>query len=189
MQTLDTKEKNMPLITCLECGKSVSDTADTCIHCGAPLRCTAEVVQPEAEKEQYYKLSFSRQAELKDEFNNQFPKYAQVKDRNNLFLALIIVCCIVAVILMLPAVYFFITKNLSDFLFVEICLFLSLSMDIIASVLYVLKNRNKKKNLIVLKKYQTWLLHSKNIEYKVYFTGKESKWQKIYDSINDTEDI
>ena len=187
----------MPLITCPECGKSVSDTADTCIHCGAPLRCTAEVVQPEAEKEQYYKLSFSRQAELKDEFNNQFPKYAQVKDRNNLFLALIIVCYIVVVILLFHFFYkFLITKNLSDYWFSIsdywfsiTWLSIALCCDIIAIVLNVLKKRNKKKNLIVLKKYQTWLLHSKNIEYKVYFTGKESKWQKIYDSINDTEDI
>ena len=35
------------LITCPECGKTVSDKAETCVHCGAPIQKTATTVSQE----------------------------------------------------------------------------------------------------------------------------------------------
>jgi ribosomal protein L37E len=32
------KERKMPLINCQDCGKEISDRAETCIHCGCPVQ-------------------------------------------------------------------------------------------------------------------------------------------------------
>lgn len=58
----------MSLITCPNCGKSVSDSASTCVHCGAKLKASAE---------NFYALSPSKQWELQKEYlmkGREFPK-------------------------------------------------------------------------------------------------------------------
>ena len=41
----------MAIIKCPECGKEVSDTCDTCIHCGFKLKQPITIVKKEEEKE------------------------------------------------------------------------------------------------------------------------------------------
>ena len=41
----------MPLITCQDCNKPVSDKADKCIHCGCPLKTGAEIKANDIKKE------------------------------------------------------------------------------------------------------------------------------------------
>lgn len=171
----------MALIKCPHCGKEISNTAQSCIHCGAGLNEKAE------EREQlkdYDRLSFSEKANLKDQFNIAYPKYAKHEDKDEKIKRLEKIswgCIITGIVMMIPLFFsqstFFLTIGISG----GILFFVS---DIVDFLCPFMRRRYKKKYLIALKKYQQWLKDTKSIDYKVTFNSAELKWKKYFDEIN-----
>lgn len=80
----------MALITCPHCGKSVSDTALMCIHCGGRLKETPPVPK------EYKDLSYAEKETLSLEFERKYPKYAFLKlQKSNKRLETAFIVCII----------------------------------------------------------------------------------------------
>ena len=193
----------MALITCPNCQRKVSDTAEKCIHCGCNL------AKPKAgneigitEERNYQKLTLTEQNNLKNEFYSVFPKYGAFNKKQDRFYksititqivsGLAFVCFIIMVIAF--RVYRSATKNTVPII-LSIPLFTLLAVWLIVGLvcwflILVPQRKYKRNEMIVEKKFQRWLKDEKNIVYTVNFTKKMQKYKKFFDSVNvDRQDI
>lgn len=65
-----------------------------------------------------------------------------------------------------------------------ICVILFLISDAIDIACPFLIRKNKKKSLVALKIFQTWLKDRKGINYRVTFNAQDMKWKNYFDNIN-----
>lgn len=171
----------MALIKCPHCGKEISDTAESCIHCGTNLN---EKTQAQEQFKNYESLSFSEKLNLKSEFNKAYPNYAKYEDKDEKIKRLGKIswaCIIIGIIMMIPlffseSKFFLIIGILGAILFTV--------SDVVDILCPFLRRRYKKKYLIALKKYQKWLKETKGVNYIVTFNSAEMKWKKYFDAIN-----
>ena len=185
----------MALITCENCGKSVSDTKETCIHCGFPLQ-KVQLSQesiPEShqanENKKYDKLSKHEKETLVREFWDEDTE--SHKYQNKLYVWDELKECFTThtiILLLALAVTSFIVhyiKNQSAF-------FMTIGMSLILGVVGFLglvitffqnkKLNSKTRKLAQEKRFQQWLSSSKCIDYIPQFLN--IKEQYLYEQIN-----
>ena len=173
----------MALVKCPRCGKQISDTSESCIHCGTRL-----TVNPEdnslVQLTSYSTLSASEKANLKTQFYNVYPNYAKyenkeakVKTLNKISWLCIFVGLGLAFLMMAGDNAFFLAIGV-------IGLIIFFVSDVIDVICPFLARYYKKKYLVAQKKYQKWLKDEKCINYVVTFNEKEKKWKKYFDEIN-----
>lgn len=178
------KEKNMALVECPHCGKSVSEYAKVCVHCGKELSADFakhEEKETEEKETNYETLSPSIQRELKREFNSEYPQYAKYEDREPFYKKLKIISWIVLALCVVSAYIMYKQKNIPMIVVTVILLFISYGYDIYYPI--AIRN-NKKKQLRILKLYVKWLKDKKSIIYNVKFSKSDAGFKKYYDAIN-----
>lgn len=185
----------MALIECPNCKRKISDTQPACIHCGYLLKKenisaeTAGEEEKESEKKQFDDIERSEQTALWDEFYHIHPKYRKVKNKmlQQEKLQKWRVVDLIMFILLLIGGRFLIDeeKIVSVQLFyggVTLYALFCLRMVVTAIVLKILLSKNKKRWLIVLKRFQQWLSEKKQIEYTVKFeTIKQKRYFECID--------
>lgn len=176
----------MSLITCPYCGKKVSDTVKVCIHCGHTLK------EEPPEKNNYNLLSKSEKKKLRFEFNRICPEFE--KTRKPAVVIFVWVLCIVVIILFWAALLYFRfnppnleglseeeqTKQLASAL--GVIFFLFVLMLIFGVIRSKLAKKYRRKYLVCLKKYQQWIIDTKDMDYDLKLFSK--KEQKYFDNIN-----
>lgn len=185
----------MALIECPNCKRKISDTQPACIHCGYLLLKENFSVEAEgeeekeSEKKQFDDIERSEQTALWDEFYHIHPKYRKVKNKmlQQEKLQKWRVVDLIMFILLLIGGRFLIDeeKIVSVQLFyggVALYVLFCLRMVVTAIILKILLNKNKKRWLIVLKRFQQWLSEKKQIEYTVKFeTIKQKRYFECID--------
>jgi hypothetical protein len=151
----------------------------------------AQIKEAESKKN-FNELDYSTKTNLKNEFNRAHPKYSKfidkestylkVKKISNIFTALGLVIGVIGLLMG--------TDNLLTLIVLIIGLLMFFVSDIVDIICPILIIRNKKKSLIILKKYQKWLCETKNIDFPVVFSHKERRWKRYFENINpDFQDV
>ena len=159
----------MALITCPHCGKQVSDSVDTCIHCGGSLK--GETV-PEKGRE-YAALTLEEQKSLKTEFDTKFPEIPKTERKGN---KNAILYCVSFVAFLVGAVMVWVLGEMFD----------SIAGTVIGAVIafsgwfgiwitYFYAKAWNKKRLACLKRFQKWLEREKRVHYTVILEEKDRK--------------
>lgn len=173
----------MALIHCPYCGKQVSDTVDSCVHCGAEL-----VKLPQQSnilnRRIFSALSDNEQKELKQEFGRLMPEYSlEVKIRGALRY-IIIGLSLVGLIL----AYFGLDANINNttryiVLIADILLVIALIVMVIIDV--TSRKKAEKDELLYFKLFSLWLNARKNVEFTMSLTPKQ---QLIFDELIITDE-
>lgn len=192
----------MALIECPNCKKQVSDTRESCFHCGykfqtAPIE-TEEKNQDENIIEQQKRdtddsltnFSSLRQIEkdkLWDEFYAKNPKYWKLKNKAYNIDGIRKVTGLCLIPLLVNELIFrnrpVINKEFFTIASVMYALLMFGGLIVAFSCIYA-KSVCNKKALIVLKRFQNWLKTEKQIEYVVKFNRNQRKEKIFFDSIN-----
>lgn len=191
----------MALTVCKNCGKTVSDTVETCIHCGGSINSETmeqNVYQQEETSTKteatdehnvydYYIYSETRRVSLEKAFIES-DKWAynyrrieeEIRKFKSLFETIILVTVWSSLALILAFIFIFDFKAYKEDL-----IYIALAGSTILFVLSALMSfvlhfmikarRNAPERLVYLKKYQKWLLDEKNISYKPVFKKKSSQ--------------
>jgi len=97
----------MALIKCSECGKEISDTCDSCIHCGCPIE--KPIVCSECGKEinSDMKICPNCGNELTEELNNDYllSKKGSNSNKNYYFISTIIVIIVIILIIIFSKLF------------------------------------------------------------------------------------
>lgn len=160
------------LIECPECKEKVSDTAEVCIHCGAP------IVKAKKERVKFNDLPVSEQEKLRNEFYEKYPKHktlpAKIKKTSEfiflIWMAPIALFLVIGIILKFESTPSYVTA------FISVGAFLVLTV-----LLIVMSNKTNRVNTVSEKRFYTWLEEK---GYTVYAVLDE-KSKRIYDSITD----
>ncbi len=172
----------MALITCPHCGKNVSDTLETCFHCGGRLKSA-----PEKERE-YTMIPLEEQRSLRAEFKQKFPQVAQSDKNLQRSSKKYIILSILFGSIALGGLVFLgvglvatLLDNANVWWMVGVgagCLVIGVAMGVIFYRIICKIDKNQKRNT---KRFQVWLKEEKNIHLTVILDKSE---QKIYDDIN-----
>lgn len=200
----------MALILCPYCKKTISDTAEICIHCGQPLRrapqaatqpaqaqsvreyvSAARTESAEQKTKNYEDLSFEEKKRLRKQFNAKYPQYTKYDERDLFAKKSKIFDWIsgIAVVLLLVLVLRIAIKSSGEdgrkaeaWLIVAVVLVV---LDCVAEVaINIHKIRSRKRRLRVLKLYVKWLYDEKGIVYRVKFDRQYAQFKTYYDRIN-----
>jgi hypothetical protein len=197
----------MALIVCRHCGKKVSDTVETCIHCGGlieepvgqpeEMRTQEPVVQAEQETPTIYQYSgFSEERQLKLEKafldSDQWAYKYRHKEVELISFKSMIGWILVSLIwstLLLGLAFAFLFDMrayradlvITALVGAGILFAISVIVNIVLSI--VLKVRKKSnERLIYLKKYQKWLMEEKHVAYQPKFDKQQM--QETFEMIN-----
>ena len=173
----------MALILCPYCKKTISDTAEICIHCGQPLRrapqaatqpaqaqpvrenvSAARTESAEQKTKNYEDLSFEEKKQLRRQFNAKYPQYAKYDERD-----------LFAKKSKIFEWIFFVATLL-------VCIFCAFCIS--DTVENIVRMKQRKKRLRVLKLYVKWLHDEKGVVYKVKFDKQYAGLKQYYDRIN-----
>lgn len=197
----------MALIVCRHCRKTVSDTVETCIHCGGliaepinqpevtlPQETAAQTKSKKTTIYDYSSFSDERKQKLEKAFLESDAwayKYRHTGNELRSFKSLfcnIILCLWLSATAFLLAFIFLADMRAYDVNLILYALagagILFAVSAIISIILFiVLKIRkNSDERLIYLKKYQKWLMEEKNVSYKPKFA--KAQMQEVFNWIN-----
>lgn len=195
----------MALTVCKSCGKTVSDTVETCIHCGGSIN--GETIEQnvqqnvrlqeetsantEATKEHdvydYFIYSEDRRLSLEKAFIES-DKWAynyrrteeEIRKFKSLFESIILFNMLSSFALMLAFMFIFDFKAYKvDLIYIALAgsaiLFVLSSLMSVVLHFMIKARRNAPERLVYLKKYQKWLLEEKNISFNPKFKKKGSQ--------------
>ena len=177
----------MALITCKKCGKNVSDTRETCIHCGHSLKEEAPTAPaPEQQKSEYAKLGQYEQEMLVKEFwtsNSDARRYrekiyfwTEFKKSFRIY-GILLILFIGLQIGLLDFIGQYI-KNQTAFLAFLAAILIYVLIAFICAIAFLAKGRKLKKKTYRFaeeRAFQKWLLENKNITYTRMFFDVEEK--------------
>jgi len=197
----------MALIVCRNCGKKVSDTVVTCIHCGWDMS-RPEVYDGEEKSVDTQEVktaisqpvSYPRYDELNDEKRKKLEsdflkqdrwayKYRQRKTENPVFAKMLVIYLGFVVIYtsIMSSLDVFVTDvilNETAWKYAIVCLVLLIGLTL-GALLYSIAMRVYLKQThaswLYIKKYQMWLMKENGIEYIPDFKNREER--ELYDAI------
>lgn len=200
----------MALILCPYCKKTISDTAEICIHCGQPLRrapqaatqpaqaqsvrenvSAARTESAEQKTKNYEDLSFEEKKQLRRQFNAKYPQYAKYDERDlfakksKIFEWIFFVATLLVCILMIKLAIKYAGVDDKKATACVIVFFVVFGAFCISdSVENIVRMKKRKKRLRVLKLYVKWLHDEKGLVYKVKFDKQYAGLKQYYDRIN-----
>lgn len=200
----------MVLILCPYCKKTISDTAENCIHCGQPLRqapqAATQPVQAQSVRENvsaartesaeqktknYEDLSFEEKNRLRRQFNAKYPQYAKYDERDlftkksKIFEWIFFVATLLVCILMIKlSIKYSGVDDKKATACVIVVLVVFCAFCISDTVENIVRMKQRKKRLRVLKLYVKWLHDEKGVVYKVKFDKQYAGLKQYYDRIN-----
>ena len=177
----------MALITCKNCGKNVSDTRETCIHCGHSLKEEAPPAPaPEKQKSEFAKLGQYEQEMLVKEFwtsNSDARRYrekiyfwTEFKKSFRIY-GILLILFIGLQVGLLDFIGQYI-KNQTAFLAFLAAILIYVAIAFICALAFLAKGKKLKKKTYRFaeeRAFQKWLLESKNITYTRMFFDVEEK--------------
>lgn len=200
----------MALILCPYCKKTISDTAEICIHCGQPLRrapqaagqpaqaqpvrenvSAARTESAEQKTKNYEELPFEEKKQLRRQFNAKYPQYAKYDERDlftkksKIFGWIFFVASLLVCILMIKLAFKYVgvdDKKATACIIVALVIFGAVNIS--DAVENILRMKQRKKRLRVLKLYVKWLHDEKGVIYKVKFDKQYAGLKQYYDRIN-----
>lgn len=200
----------MALILCPYCKKTISDTAEICIHCGQPLRrapqaatqpvqaqpvrenvSAARTESAEQKTKNYEDLSFEEKKQLRRQFNAKFPQYTKYAERDlfakksKIFEWIFFVATLLVCILMIKlSIKYSGVDDKKATACVIVVLVVFCAFCISDTVENIVRMKQRKKRLRVLKLYVKWLHDEKGVVYKVKFDKQYAGLKQYYDRIN-----
>ena len=194
----------MALTVCRHCGKKVSDTVDTCIHCGGliaepvsePETVQEEITPPVAPKEEkktsntaydYYVYSDERRLKLEESFLKTDPwarkyRYTEIELRKfrDLCGSVFFGMFLGALGLWLLYVYVFEMKECNVDLVMTTAKIAGVvaAVDVLCWIVLGILHavyRNSDNKLIYLKRYKRWLLKEKDVSFNPNFAKKSDQ--------------
>lgn len=192
----------MSLVECPNCKQQVSDTRKNCIHCGAMLSPIPEneIVKEQEQKtlRKFNQLKNNEQDDLWKEFYQKYPKYYRLtkfmndyKDLNSTSLWDYIISMVLALSGALLYTYEKINSELSFniLMAIALCALAKALLVTLFSVVYKLlcKTTLNHKRLVVLKRFEKWVLTEKSILYTPTFEESLTDFlfsKKHFDDIN-----
>lgn len=200
----------MALILCPYCKKTISDTAEICIHCGQPLRrapqaatqpaqaqsvrgnvSAARTESAEQKTKNYEDLSFEEKKQLRRQFNAKYPQYAKYDERDlfakksKIFEWIFFVATLLVCILMIKlSIKYSGVDDKKATACVIVVLVVFCAFCISDTVENIVRMKQRKKRLRVLKLYVKWLHDEKGVVYKVKFDKQYAGLKQYYDRIN-----
>ncbi len=185
----------MALITCVHCGKTISDTAENCIHCGKSLK-VQETLNSKSdkpkEKKDFYKIEESERQVLYDEFKKEYKSISnQMEKEAKVHKTLLTLAFVSFLAVFIDFVFIFtFGKNLLDVpepeTFAFVINFAPLGVFFIAffALLIVIKFKSKeykKTEFVFLKAYKKWLNEVKSIDYMPMFDNmsEEKEFEEL----------
>ena len=200
----------MALILCPYCKKTISDTAEICIHCGQPLRRAPQAAtqpaqaQPvrenvsaartetaEQKTKNYEELPFEEKKQLRRQFNAKYPQYTKYDERDlftkksKIFEWIFFVATLLVCILMIKLTIKYAGVDDKKATACEIVFFVVFGAFCISdTVENIVRMKQRKKRLRVLKLYVKWLHDEKGVVYKVKFDKQYAGLKQYYDRIN-----
>lgn len=200
----------MALILCPYCKKTISDTAEICIHCGQPLRRAPQAAgqpaqaQPvrenvsaartetaEQNTKNYEELPFEEKKKLRRQFNAKYPQYAKYDERDlftkksKIFGWIFFVASLLVCILMIKLAFKYVgvdDKKATACIIVALVIFGAVNIS--DTVENIVRMKQRKKRLRVLKLYVKWLHDEKGVIYKVKFDKQYAGLKQYYDRVN-----
>lgn len=200
----------MALILCPYCKKTISDTAEICIHCGQPLRRAPQAAgqpaqaQPvrenvsaartetaEQNTKNYEELPFEEKKKLRRQFNAKYPQYAKYDERDlftkksKIFGWIFFVASLLVCILMIKLAFKYAgvdDKKSTACIIVALVIFGAVNIS--DTVENIVRMKQRKKRLRVLKLYVKWLHDEKGVIYKVKFDKQYAGLKQYYDRVN-----
>lgn len=200
----------MALILCPYCKKTISDTAEICIHCGQPLRrapqaagqpaqaqpvrenlSAARTESAEQNTKNYEELPFEEKKQLRRQFNAKYPQYTKYDERDlftkksKIFGWIFFVASLPVCILMIKLAFKYAgvdDKKATACIIVALVIFGAVNIS--DSVENIVRMKQRKKRLRVLKLYVKWLHDEKGVIYKVKFDKQYAGLKQYYDRIN-----
>ena len=200
----------MALILCPYCKKTISDTAEICIHCGQPLRRAPQAAgqpaqaQPvrenvsaartetaEQNTKNYEELPFEEKKQLRRQFNAKYPQYTKYDERDlftkksKIFGWIFFVASLLVCILMIKLAFKYVgvdDKKATACIIVALVIFGAVNIS--DTVENIVRMKQRKKRLRVLKLYVKWLHDEKGVIYKVKFDKQYAGLKQYYDRIN-----
>ena len=200
----------MALILCPYCKKTISDTAEICIHCGQPLRRAPQAAgqpaqaQPvrenvsaartetaEQNTKNYEELPFEEKKQLRRQFNAKYPQYAKYDERDlftkksKIFGWIFFVASLLVCILMIKlSIKYSGVDDKKSTACIIVALVIFGAVNISDAVENIVRMKQRKKRLRVLKLYVKWLHDEKWVVYKVKFDKQYAGLKQYYDIIN-----
>ena len=201
----------MALITCSKCNKTISDRAEKCIHCGAPIvkilpnnelspvkaieaETQEETKEPKIELPKYTKLPLDDQMKLENEFVKSNKKAQRIRRAFSEIGWYKKLSTIGFIAFGLIAAFIFIAVRIvpmddvqnEDLMGTAVALWLvllasSIGLAITSSVCRSMYNRSQKE-YIYWKLYQTWLLKEKQLDFTPRFQTQQE--QEIFNKID-----
>lgn len=200
----------MALILCPYCKKTISDTAEICIHCGQPLRRAPQAAtqpaqaQPvrenvsaartetaEQNTKNYEELPFEEKKKLRRQFNAKYPQYTKYDERDlftkksKIFGWIFFVASLLVCILMIKLAFKYVgvdDKKATACIIVALVIFGAVNIS--DTVENIVRMKQRKKRLRVLKLYVKWLHDEKGVIYKVKFDKQYAGLKQYYDRVN-----
>lgn len=200
----------MALILCPYCKKTISDTAEICIHCGQPLRrapqaagqpaqaqpvrenvSAARTESAEQKTKNYEELPFEEKKKLRRQFNAKYPQYAKYDERDlftkksKIFGWIFFVASLLVCILMIKLAFKYVgvdDKKATACIIVALVIFGAVNIS--DTVENIVRMKQRKKRLRVLKLYVKWLHDEKGVVYKVKFDKQYAGLKQYYDRVN-----
>ena len=200
----------MALILCPYCKKTISDTAEICIHCGQPLQRAPQAAgqpaqaQPvrenvsaartetaEQNTKNYEELPFEEKKKLRRQFNAKYPQYAKYDERDlftkksKIFGWIFFVASLLVCILMIKLAFKYVgvdDKKATACIIVALVIFGAVNIS--DTVENIVRMKQRKKRLRVLKLYVKWLHDEKGVVYKVKFDKQYAGLKQYYDRVN-----
>lgn len=187
----------MAMIVCKKCGRAVSDTRETCIHCGARLqeeiaKSEESVVNVENEREKnnennFHLLPEEKQKELVWEFQQNVPEVAKYAKR--LWQANFLAKCMGVLLLLNIVLRFgivFVMSYVKNPVIYSI-VFFDFAIPILLLICFfcISKRRrlnSKKRKITLQKKFEYWLKKEKSITYLPEFFDLQQK--QAYEQTN-----
>ena len=183
----------MAIVTCPKCGKSTSDTNETCFHCGSSLKPQPQVP---VKLQSFNRLSMADQTSLRNEFYKQNKKYDDYLNHNSkvtwllraLKISIWVFLIGVLAISLLELVGVFVSGEWLMVIALVLACISILSFLIYMGLRLLPYRKHRRNELIIQKKFQKWLRTEKAMEYLIAFTSKQKWDKKVFDSINTQKD-
>ena len=163
------------LIQCPACGEKVSDTAESCVHCGA------RIAKEKQKPTKFNDLPESEQEKLRAEFMETFPNHKKKFDKLQKIFKLVWGGIIILLVLMI-AVTFPVGIKLGDTAaYTDLGVFGGLCFVYLV-FMCICFPKLARASMVFEKRMQLWLQEEKGYTVDMVLSRK---WKKIYDSIVD----
>lgn len=179
----------MALIVCPHCGRQVSDTEKTCIHCGKSI---GEGKPMQA----FERLGGEEKTELFRQFGRAYPKYvfpqgrqkaAKARKISTVFFVIATVLCglslLARILVDIGAIRFDFDAQPLPVMILVTALLAGLFSWIAGFGVRLFARRTMRRFLLFAKLFQAWL-SARGIQFTFVFAESEKKYKKYYDNID-----